>query len=93
MRGETNLFPGVCREELTHRHCIRALESLSQRTAVGSVSHIASMQGQGRTYARLKRIRHIVEENSRNKHPDFQILESFNDLVLFVMSILHTSLV
>jgi len=51
------------------------------------------MQGQSNTYARLKRIRHIVEENSRNKHPDFQILESFNDLVLFVMSILHTSLV
>ncbi len=31
-----------------------------------------------------------MEENSSNEHPDFVILEGFQDLILLVMHVLHT---
>jgi len=48
---------------------------------------------QDTTHIRLKRIRHIVEEDRSNQHPHLQILESLKDLVLLMMNVLHTSLV
>lgn len=41
----------------------------------------------------LKRVRHVMEEDSRNEHPHLQIFESFVDLVWFMMNVFHASLV
>jgi hypothetical protein len=51
------------------------------------------MEGLKYTYVCLQRVRHVVEEDCSDQHPNFKILESFKDLILFVMNVLHASLV
>jgi hypothetical protein len=48
---------------------------------------------QNGTHIGLKRIRHVVKEDGSNQHPNLHIFEGFEDLVLLMMNILHTSLV
>ena len=51
------------------------------------------MEGSKYTYVCLQRVRHVVEEDRSNQHPDLKILESFKNLILLVMNVLHASLV
>ncbi len=44
-----------------------------------------------KTHICLEGVRHVVEENSSNKHPDFVIPEGFQDLMLLMMHVLDTS--
>lgn len=41
----------------------------------------------------LKRIGHVLEEDTKSQHPDFGVLESFPDLVSLVLAVLDARLV